>query len=74
MTKTGYIPTRPWHTRTCPEEGCIQWTYVLSTEDQPYGTQNGFPIYQRTIKWKCGRGHRSDMTRLVDVEGKPLNR
>lgn len=70
MTKIGYIPTMPWHKRTCPQGSCIEWTYVLSTEDKPHGSQNGFPVYQRTIKWKCEGGHRSDTKRLVDMEGR----
>lgn len=73
LEKSSLLPTQKNHVRTCPDGDCIQWTHVLSTQDKPHGRRNGFPVYERTTKWKCDRGHRTDTKRLVDMEGRTVH-
>lgn len=68
------IPTLPSHKRTCPMKNCEAWTFPLSMFDKRQGEYKGFPMYERTTKWKCENGHRTDTVSLVDWEKHPIQR
>lgn len=44
------------------EKWCSKLAYQLSSSERPVGaiSQNGTQTYERTIRYKCGNGHRFD--------------
>lgn len=71
--KKSKIPTLPSHKNVCQHKQCIQWTFPLSYFDKQIGRDKlGFPIYERTTKWKCENGHRIDTTSRVDSQKRKI--
>lgn len=67
MSKAGKIDVYD-----CPEKfngrKCNGLRYHLSSFDKRVGTKNGFPVYERTLKFKCNREHTTTTTKPIPAE------